>query len=64
MHYADNDDVQVKERIEYILKELKTIPRTFPKAESLNFGTLGRPTTVSSLQFAFCVATLFKKGLL
>ncbi len=25
MHYADNDDVQVKERIEYILKELKTI---------------------------------------
>ena len=25
MHYADNDDVQVKERLEYILKELKTI---------------------------------------
>ena len=25
MHYADNDDVQVKNRLEYILKELKTI---------------------------------------
>ena len=25
MHYADNDDVQVKERLEYILTELKTI---------------------------------------
>ncbi len=25
MHYADNDDIRVKERLEYILKELKTI---------------------------------------
>lgn len=25
MHYADNDDIQVKERLEYVLSELKTI---------------------------------------
>ena len=25
MHYADNDDIRVKERLEYVLKELKTI---------------------------------------
>ena len=25
MHYADNDDIMIKERLEYILNELKTI---------------------------------------